>query len=320
MDQSHRCYAEWKKPDADRYMLRDSICKHSKSGKANPGGERESWWGGVGAWKGTGGKLLGAGDAVSQSGCYTEVCAQHANTLAVYLTPCTHTSLYKCQFWSWLKFKLMGIRLSPNPYCSWRPCTQSPCRNGNVSPGTDLSQRAAGSRAWQILYFVRCRRGSSSKWLCQLGLPLAVNEGRCFPTFFPLLATWGCQAKEALPTFGNGYLWGWHQGQEWGGCSMGYVGLSGKVFTRQKESICAFLCSWLFVAKMAVILPVLVSTPSTVWLCHSLHLMVGSVSPPLESELVIWLIFSNGMMCKFQSALKRPSILLGPEVTWTRLS
>lgn len=72
------------------------FAKHSKSIKPNPGCEK-SLRAGDSAWKGTGRKLLGAGNVVSLSGGYTHRCVFNVQKFHLY-TYDAHTFLYKCQF------------------------------------------------------------------------------------------------------------------------------------------------------------------------------------------------------------------------------
>lgn len=113
----------------------------------------------------------------------THRCVQCTTSPAVYYD--VYTFLYKYQCRSLLKFRLRGIVVVSKPLLySWHPCTHSLRRNQNISLGTELSQES-GPWEWQILNFIRCQLGSSSKWPCQLTFPLAVNEGIPFLTLSP---------------------------------------------------------------------------------------------------------------------------------------
>ena len=93
----------WVKPTDVRLSERSPIpsVKHFKSSKSSPSHEK-SVWDGDNACEGTRGKLLGAGNTVSQSGCYTLVCVQCAKNSSVRYD--VHTFPYQCQFQSSLSF------------------------------------------------------------------------------------------------------------------------------------------------------------------------------------------------------------------------
>lgn len=90
--------------------------------------------------------------------------------------------------------------------------------------------------------------GSSSKWRRHPVLPLAEDEGIRFPTPSPPpgnIQFLSFAKKEAVQTFGSGYLWGgrWGQRSE-GEALLGYWGLSCKVPTFNRKSVLMHsLCS-----------------------------------------------------------------------------